>query len=425
MSESNKKFNFKQFSQHPAIRKPIKAYSQNEYTTFVFVIRETFSGFNRHNIMGLSASLSFYALFALIPLILLIFYLLSHLVFSSDYAIVKLAILTSNLVPDFSSNIMMEVYKASTSKAAWGAVGLFILFWTITPLARAMRTSFYDISSMTEPPSFLKGKMKDVLAVLGILLLFCAFTAAGFIVEQTIKILAIYLPSKLMGYIGNGISLLIITILIMVFYHLFFPMRVAIKHIAIGAFITAGLWLLMRPAFSIFLSLNQNYGAVFGGMKNMFVSITWLYMNFAVFLFGSVVVATLRKQDVLLLRGLFDDMPDKQNYIATLLKRYGKSFKQHDFVFEIGNNDRNLYYLVDGTIHLTMHGKVTRKIQVGQYFGETAILTEQPTTTNALVMSESADVIVIYAENIQAMLSDYPKVAMRLLKQIASRIDHN
>lgn len=74
--------------------------------------------------------------------------------FSSDYAIVKLAILTSNIMPDFSGKIMTEVYKASNSKAAWGAVGLFVLLWTITPLARAMRSSFYSISSIEEIPSF-------------------------------------------------------------------------------------------------------------------------------------------------------------------------------------------------------------------------------------------------------------------------------
>ena len=103
----------KNLRQHPAISKPISAYAKQEYATPLFVLRETLTGFLHHNIFGMSASLSFYALFALIPLMLLIFFLLSHLVFSSDYAIVKLAILTGNLVPDFSSKIMTEVYSAT------------------------------------------------------------------------------------------------------------------------------------------------------------------------------------------------------------------------------------------------------------------------------------------------------------------------
>ncbi len=426
MSKQSEKKSFKKLlTEHPVISKPLVAYSKKEYDTLLFVMRETLAGFTRHNILGLSASLSFYALFALIPLVLLIFYLLSHLVFSSDYAIVKLAILTSNIIPDFSGKIMTEVYKASNSKAAWGAVGLFVLLWTITPLARAMRSSFCSISSIEEIPSFFKGKLTDIISVLGILLLFFAFTAAGFVVEEIIKYLATHLPKNILSYVGGSITLAITTSLIAIFYKLFFPMRVATRHIFIGALLTALLWVLMRPAFGLFLSVNQNFGAVFGSMKNMFVSITWLYVNFAVFLLGSVLIATLRKQDVLLLEGLFDKSPDKHNYIEALMQRYGMILHQNESVFEIGNSDHNLYYLLSGEVHLTNKHGIIRRVTAGNYFGETAILTKQPSTTNAIVISEEARIIVIHAENIDAMLTDNPKVAMHILKRLAERLEKN
>jgi membrane protein len=318
---------------------------------------------------------------------------------------------------------MTEVYKASNSKAAWGALGLFILLWTITPLARAMRSSFYNISSMVEQPSFLKGKLRDIISVLGILLLFFAFTAAGFVVEEIVKFLATHLPKDILSIVGGSFTLAITTALIAIFYKMFFPMRVALRHIFAGALLTALLWVLMRPAFGLFLSVNQNFGAVFGSMKNMFVSITWLYVNFAVFLLGSVLIATLRKQDALLLKGLFDQVPDKQNYIDALMQRYGLTLHQHEYVFEIGNSDRSLYYLVSGEVHLTNEHGIIRKVAAGNYFGETASLTKQPTTSNAIVVSDNARIIVIHAENIDAMLSDNPKVAMLLLKQLAERLE--
>ncbi len=179
----------------------------------------------------------------------------------------------------------------------------------------------------------------------------------------------------------------------------------------------------MRPAFGLFLSVNQNFGAVFGSMKNMFVSITWLYVNFAVFLLGSVLIATLRKQDALLLKGLFDDISDKKNYIEALMLRYGRTLKKDDHVFEIGNIERSLYYLVSGEVHLTDNQQTLRKIVATNYFGETASLTAKPTTTNAIIASDQARIIVIHADNIDAMLSDNPKIAMRLLKQLAARLE--
>jgi membrane protein len=423
--DSEKMAKLKNLARHPAVDKSRNAYAKQEYATPLFVLRETLAGFVRHNVFGLSASLSFYALFALIPLILLIFFLLSHLVFSSDYAIVKLAILTGNLMPDFSSKIMVEVYGATQTKAAWGALGLFVLLWTITPLASALRSAFYSIASMVEAPSFFKRKLKDVVSVLGILLIFFLFTSAGFIIEEVVRFIAVHLPVAELNIVASVGTLLLTTLLIAIFYKVFFPMRVAFVHLLLGAMLTALLWLVMRPAFGLFLSLNQNYGAMFGGMKAMFVSITWLYLNFAVFLLGTELIATLRKKDVLLLKGLFDGAPNKTNYIEVLMSRYGLTLRQGEYIFERGNSERNLYYLVEGKVNLSYAGKILRELNPGDYFGELAMLTKQPTTSDAIVASDEARIIVIYSENIDTILTDDPKVTMQLLKQMASRLQTN
>jgi membrane protein len=421
----SKKLSLENIAQHPALNRPIQAYAKQEYATPLFIIRETWMGFARHNVMSLSASLSFYALFALIPLMLLMFFLLSHLIISSDYAIVKLAILSSNLMPEFSSKIMVEVFNATHTQAAWGVVGLLILLWTITPLASAMRASFNIITSTTEARSFINRKFKDILSVLGILLLFFIFTSAGFVIEDIVRFVSTHISSAQLNFVGGIITLIITTFLIAAFYKIFFPMRVAFIQLLMGAVLTATLWLIMRPAFGLFLSLNQNYGAVFGSMKNMFVSITWLYLNIAMFLLGSELIATLRKKDVLLLRDLFDEAPNKVNYIETLMQRYGVVLHQGEFVFERGNTERNLYYLVEGTVNLSNDDKIYRQLKEDDYFGEMAIITGKPTTANAIVTSEEARIIVIYAENIDAMLADEPRVAMQLLKRMAARVQNS
>jgi membrane protein len=425
MLKSNKIPDLKKLAEHPAMSKHLDTIAKQEYTTPFFILRETLAGFARHNVMSMSASLSFYALFALIPLILLIFFLLSHLVFTSDYAIVKLAILTSNLVPDLSNNIMLEVYHATETKAVWGAIGLIVLLWTITPLASAMRSSFYTIAAKIETPSFFRKKIKDLLSVMGILLLFFLFTSAGFIVERIIRFLATHANASQLNILGSVLTLLVTTLLIAGFYRVFFPMRVALKHLLLGAFITAILWLIMRYAFGLFLTINKNYGAVFGGMKAMFVSITWLYLNFAVFLLGTELIATLRKKDVLLLKGLFDDNPNRANYIAALMKLYGKALVAGDKVITLGSIEKNLYFIVEGTIHILQNNQVKRILQAGEYFGEVIALSDQPSKIEAIVVSEEARLIVIYAENVDTMLTEYPKIAMRLLKQMAYRMQNN
>jgi membrane protein len=410
-----------------AFNMPREAYAKQRYNTPLFVLHEMLKAFQRHNAFGLSASLSFYAMFALIPLVLLMFFLLSHLVFSSDYAVVKLAIVTGNLVPQLSSTIMVEVYNAAKHQAAWGAVGLFVLLWAVTPLAGAMRSAFYNIAALVEAPSFVRRKIKDVIAIVGMLLLFFLFTFAGLILEKIIAFLGANSHLLQYGVLATATSLVMTTLLIAAFYFAFFPVRLYIKHIFIGAFFTAVLWLLMRPAFTLFLSVNESYGSVFGGMKNLFISITWLYFNFAVFLLGTELIATLRKKDVLLLKGLFDDAAEpsstyQSNYVQKLMQRYGKTFHQGDRIFKRGESTGNLYYLVHGQVQLLQDGKILRTIEAGDYFGEMAMLSNTPTIADAVVTSKQADVVSMYTDNIETLLLDEPKVAMKFLRQLANRL---
>ena len=410
-----------------AISMPRNAYDNQRYNTPMFVAFEMFKAFQRHNAFGLSASLSFYAMFALIPLVLLMFFLLSQLVFSSDYAIVKLAIITGNLVPQLSSAIMVEVYSAAKQKAAWGAIGLFILLWSVTPLASSMRSAFYNISSLVEAPSFVQRKIKDIFAILGMLLLFFLFTFAGLMLEKVVVFLGANHQLLEHGILASLISLALTTLLIAAFYFAFFPVRLSIRHIFIGALFTAILWLLMRPAFTLFLSVNQSYGSVFGGMKNLFISITWLYFNFAVFLLGTELIATLRKKDVLLLKGLFDDnraalITGKENYTRQLMQHYGKTYHQGEYIFHTGDAISQLYYLLNGQVKIVQNGNVLRTIEPDNYFGEMAMLSNTPSIADAVVDTESADVVCIRTDNIETLLLDEPKVAMRFLRQLARRL---
>jgi len=426
-SESGKPIKL-QASLQSAIDRPMQAYAKQRYNTPLFVAHEMLTAFNRHNVLSLSASLSFYAMFALIPLVLLMFFLLSHLVLSSDYAIVKLAIITGNLVPKFSSTIMLEVYNAAQHKAAWGALGIFVLLWAVTPLAGAMRSTFYNIAALIEAPSFIKRKIKDVIAVIGMLVLFFLFTFAGLVLEKVIAFVGSESPILNNDIFNLFSSLALTTLLIAAFYYAFFPVRLYAKHIFIGALFTAVLWLLMRPAFSLFLSLNENYGSVFGSMKNLFISITWLYFNFAVFLLGTELIATLRKKDTLLLKGLFNggfsaNNTQKTNHYADkLMQRYGKTYQLNDVIFNQGETSHHLYYILRGQVQLHKNGKPIRTIEAGDYFGEMALLSNKPAIADAIVTSEEADLVLIYPDNIETLLLDEPKVAMQFLRQMATRL---
>lgn len=410
----------KRLRESAAVTRSRRLISKHRHNTPWFVVRETFAAFQQHNGLGISASLAFYGLFALIPMALLMFFLLSHLVLTSDYAIVQLAILTSNLVPKLSQSIMLEVYNISSHQAAWGVLGMLALLWAITPLAGALRASFRTMGSVVEAPSFLRRKIKDLLAVLGILLLLFLFTFGGVLLDKLLEFLRPEFVSA--GLVSSFSSLLLITVMLTAFYRAFFPARISLAHALIGSLLTAALWIIMRPAFELFLLVHQSYGAVFGGMKNMFISIGWLYYTFAVFLLGTELIATLRRKDVLMLKGLFSGKAHRAGYLDKLMRLFGRTLTQGEYVFREGEHGHEMYFVVSG--HVTVYHKSIpiREFRAGDYFGEMAVLTDAIRTTDAIVGSESAQIVRISADNIETLLAQEPSVAMSFLREMALRL---
>ena len=395
---------------------------KQRYRTPLFIIRETFSAFQRHHGFSISASLAFYALFALIPMALLMFFLLSHLVISSNYAIVQLAILTGNLVPEFSQRIMVEVYNISRHKAVWGAFGLFALFWAVTPLAGALRGSFQTISSITEIPSFIRRAATDSVSVIGILILLFLFTFSGIMLEKLVTFLR---PDFVSARMLNTLSSIALsTLMLAIFYRAFFPVRVLFRHILIGSLLTAALWVAMRPAFELFLFFKQSYGTIFGGMKNMFIAIGWLYYSFAAFLLGTELIATLRKKDVLLHKNLFSGAPHQIGYLDKLMRHFGKDYWQGQYIFREGDKGNEMYYLLSGTVSILLDGLVVRQLNPGEYFGEMALLTNATRSMDAVVTSNHAEILRVSSKNMETLLIEEPRIAMSFLREMALRLRH-
>jgi membrane protein len=403
-----------------ALNRTRESLIRHSYQTPFFVLRETLAAFQRHHGFSISASLAFYALFALIPMALLMFFLLSHLVISSNYAIVQLAILTSNLLPEFSQRIMVEVFNISRHKAVWGAFGLFALFWAVTPLAGALRASFQTISSITEIPSFIRRAATDSVSVLGILILLFLFTFSGIMLEKLVTFLR---PEFVSARLLNTLSSIALsTAMLAIFYRIFFPVRVHLWHILIGSLVTAALWVAMRPAFELFLFLKQSYGTIFGGMKNMFIAIGWLYYSFAAFLIGTELIATLRKKEVLLLKGLFSNTRQQTAYLDRLMHIFGRKLRKGDYVFRAGGPGNEMFYLLSGNVEILQHDQRIRIVKPGEYFGEMALLANMKRSMNAMVMSENAEILLITSENLETLLIEEPQIAMKFLRSMALQL---
>ena len=245
--------------------------------------------------------------------------------------------LISQFIPYYSDTILNEVYALARHKGMWGVVSIGVLLWASMPLMGTLRTAFYNIFKVEEKRSFLKANVLD----LGVILLTLSLLVVVSFSSVAFKKFLVLGGSTVLYDIA---SYCLTAAVIAVFYLVFIPVRVPFSYIFAGAALTTLLWGIIRPVFGLFLSYNPQYGITFGSLKALFIVIIWIYYSFSVLLFGTELIANLRRKDVLLLRGLFyETHTDRRT--QKLKRKFGRDYKAGEVIFDEGEKrQRDVLY---------------------------------------------------------------------------------
>ena len=391
-----------------------------------FIAKEVLSGCHRHNFLAFNASISFFTLFALIPLILLIFFFLSQWLASSSFALSHLANLTSHLLPEMNERIMNEVYKVSSSKASWGVLWIMVLFLAATPLTASLRNGFANILSLPSKNTFFKNKIKDIFSVITIMLLFFIYIFVDIFLLQASSIFAEYIPIIKKIYFSSVTSLILLILVVTIFFNLYFPIKIKKKHLIIGAVLTSLSWYSLSYFFDFFINASSFYGTFFGGMRGLFISLIWLYLNTASLLLGAELIAALHKKEILLLKQLFIIKHiHRYPVINDLMKLFGHKYKKNKVLFNEGDHDQRLFFVIEGEISITKKGKGLEAINSGNYFGELSLLNKIPRVASAEVVSDWARIIIISEAQMRKILAEDHQVAIYFLSNMARKLQLN
>jgi membrane protein len=391
-----------------------------------FITKEVFTGFHRHNFLAFNASISFFTLFALIPFVLLIFFFLSQWFASSSFALSHLTNLTSHLLPEINERIMNEVYKVSSSKASWGALWIMILFLAATPLTAALRTGFTNILGLPSKNTFLKNKIKDIFAVLTIMLLFFIYIFVDIFLLQASSIFVEYVPIVKKIYFSSVTSLILLISIVMIFFNLYFPIKIKNKYLFMGAILTSLSWYFLSYFFDFFINVSAFYGTFFGGMRGLFISLIWLYLNTAALLIGAELIAALHKKEILLLKQLFIIKHiHRHPIINDLMQLFGQKYKKDKVIFNTGDNDQRVFFIIEGEISIIKKEKEIEILNAGSYFGELSLLNKIPRVASAKVVSDWARIIIISDNQMRKILAEDHKVSMYFLSNMARKVQLN
>lgn len=388
-----------------------------------FTFKEVIDGCLRHNFVALNASIAFFTLFAMVPLILLIFFILSQWLANSEFALSQLEIVTSRLLPQISNQLLSEVINISTKQLSWGLVLFGILFLATTPLTQALRLSFIQILGLSKKNTYLKNKLKDILSVVAIMVFFFAYIFIDLYLQRTTILVNEYIPVFQYSIVTFTLSLLLMTFIMGIFFKFFMPTKIKKMHLMLGGLVTSLLWFTLNDAFGFFIGLSQPLGYFYGSLRNLFISLIWLYLNTGAILIGAELIAALHKQELLILKQLFlIKNIHRHPIINKLMVLYGKRFKKNKIIFNEGSQDNDLYFVIEGEVEIKRKGEIIFNVSPGEYFGEHALLHKTPRSMSATICSDWARIIRIKDTKVREMLAEDPKIAQIFMFNMAEKL---
>jgi membrane protein len=273
---------------------------------FTNIFKESFSAFSEDNALKLSAALSYYTVFSMAPMLLLIISMVSFF-FGREAFEGELFGQISGLVGKQAAVQLQELIKnaaisgKSTTAAVIGGVTLVI---GATGVFAEIQDSINYIWSIKSKPQkswlqYLKNR----------LLSFSMIVTLGFLLIVTLGVntLVDLLSARLERYFSEvsvvifsvlnvGIVLTVITALFTVVFKVLPDGHVRWKECMVGAAFTALLFAIGKFAISFYLG-QSDLGATYGTSASIVILLTWIYYSSIILYFGAEFTKVYAKSD--------------------------------------------------------------------------------------------------------------------------------
>jgi membrane protein len=261
-----------------------------------FLFTETFSEFIEDNGLKLSAALSYYTIFSLPPLLIIIISL-SGIFFGADAVRGEIFGQINGLVGSNAAIQIQETIKnvkLSNHNTFAAIVSIVILLIGASGVFAEIQDSINYIWGFRAKPKrglikFMYNRLMSfsMIGSVGFLLL------VGLIVNSLMDVmsdrLAVYFPQDTL-YLFYGINLLIVFIIISLLFAIIFKTlpdgKVALRDCLIGASFTALLFMIGKFAIGFYLG-KYNIASIYGAAGSIILILAWVYYSAIILYFGA------------------------------------------------------------------------------------------------------------------------------------------
>lgn len=279
----------------------MKLFKKSFYKEIFELLVQTFNDFMDDKAMKMSASLAYYTIFSIAPLLLIVIWLVGFLygevLDGEQDAQGEIFEEFANLFgSDTAAQIQQIIQNISVSnKSGVGiAVGIGTLVIGSTTIFMDIQESLNRIWGVKAKPKkgWLKMLLNRVISfsmVLGLgFLLIVSLIANGIILAMSSQITQ-FLPEisvVMVGWINLGLTFLVITCLFTFIFRFLPDARMRFKDVVGGALFTAFLFMLGRYLIALYMQYSAPASA-YGAAGSIIVLLLWIYYSAAILYFGA------------------------------------------------------------------------------------------------------------------------------------------
>ncbi|MDF9746583.1 YhjD/YihY/BrkB family envelope integrity protein [Natrinema salsiterrestre] len=240
------------------------------------------TGIQEKNVTFMAASIAYQAFISLIPLLVLVFFLVSFL--GNEGLATQVSAATEGFLPESGQIILEDGIEGSTGSAGTSVIGLLVLLWGSLKIFRGLDTAFSEIYASTEDNS-LVDQLRDGIVVFGTIGV--ALVAAG----ATSIVFAFFPNSLLIGLLNPILLVVGLTIAFLPMYYYFPDVDVSVREVLPGVVVAAVGWAALQSLFQVYVAISSSSESA-GPIGAILLLLTWLYFGGLILLVGGVVNAT-------------------------------------------------------------------------------------------------------------------------------------
>ncbi|NUF50184.1 virulence factor BrkB family protein [Gilliamella sp. ESL0250] len=244
---------------------------------------------NQDRLTTSSAGLAYTTVLALVPLITVIFSLLSAFPMFNEISHSLKQLIYNNLVPTASDTIQNYLEQFITNTKQMTFVGIIGLIVTSLLLINSINTALNHIWKTKRKRAFMYNlTMYWTILTLGPILVGSSVAVSSYIFSMQ------WLSTAATGNILlNCLPFFISVVGFWLLYSIIPTESVPFKESMIGAIIAAILFELGKRAFALYVTSFPTYQIIYGVVSSIPIMLVWIYFSWCIVLFGAEFAATL------------------------------------------------------------------------------------------------------------------------------------